>query len=367
MSQSARRDDLLGSDAVGPVDEALTDEPAVVGDRVGGRAGAAGSGSLGDLPLDVEGVAGLPAGATLDGTGDDPRQDEMVGILGFADDGGSRVLDPDRVDAVDDVGPGEAISHVDLRTGKGAGGDEDGDHRESSEDPSHAAPESIDVNLPPWAKRTLIGLAVVLAAVLAFAVFEPIQVLPRIRLAPGFTMVDQSGSNFTSEDGRGAVTLYTFTYGDCGEECASTNQTMSEIATRAADEVDTAAIDLRLVTVSFDAASDAGRLGELATASGADGDLWRWAALAPEHVETVVGSGFRVYVDEQADGGFEFDQTFVLVDGWGVIRGEYQYATLASDADRILRHIGVLEEEIRNSHGVASFAYEAAHVFLCYP
>ena len=223
------------------------------------------------------------------------------------------------------------------------------------------------MNLPRWAKRTLVGLALVLVSVLAFAVFEPIQVLPRIRLAPGFTMIDQSGATFTSEDGRGAVTLYTFTHGDCGDECAATDRTMSEIAARAADEVDMTAIDLRLVTVSFDAASDADRLGDLAMASGADGDLWRWATLAPEHVGTVVGSGFRVYVDEQDDGGFEFDQTFVLVDGWGVIRGEYQYATLASDADRILRHIGVLEEEIRNSHGVASFAYEAAHVFLCYP
>jgi protein SCO1/2 len=212
-----------------------------------------------------------------------------------------------------------------------------------------------------------VGLAVVLASVLAFAVFEPIQVLPRIRLAPGFTMVDQSGATFTSDDGRGAVTLYTFTYGDCADECSATNQTMSEIASRAVHEVDLAAIDLRLVTVSFDAASDRDRLEELAEASGADGELWRWAALAPEHVGTVVGSGFRVYVDEQADADFAFDQTFVLVDGWGVIRGEYQYATLASDADRIIRHIGVLEEEIRNSHGVASFAYEAAHVFLCYP
>ena len=43
------------------------------------------------------------------------------------------------------------------------------------------------------------------------------------------------------------------------------------------------------------------------------------------------------------------------------------FRRLASDADRITRHIGVLAEEIRNSHGVASFAYEAAHVFLCYP
>jgi protein SCO1/2 len=180
-------------------------------------------------------------------------------------------------------------------------------------------------------------------------------------------MTDQSGSAFTSEDGRGAVTLYTFTHGDCVEECSATNETMAEIAARAADEVDMAALDLRLVSVSFDADSDGDRLGDLAEAAGADGELWRYTALAPEHVETVVGSGFRVYVDELDDGGFEFDQTFVLVDGWGVIRGEYQYATLASDADRIIRHIGVLEEEIRNSHGVASFAYEAAHVFLCYP
>jgi protein SCO1/2 len=163
------------------------------------------------------------------------------------------------------------------------------------------------------------------------------------------------------------VTLYTFTYGDCGDECSAANETMAEIAGRAVEEVDMSTTGLRLVTVSFDAASDRARLEALADEAGADGALWRWAALAPEHVGTVVGSGFRVYVDEQADGGFEFDQTFVLVDGWGVIRGEYQYATLVSDADRILRHIGVLEEEIRNSHGVASFAYEAAHVFLCYP
>ena len=44
--------------------------------------------------------------------------------------------------------------------------------------------------------------------------------------------------------------------------------------------------------------------GELAEASGTDGELWRWTSLAPEHVGTVVGSGFRVYVDEQPDGDF---------------------------------------------------------------
>ena len=233
MSDSARRDDLLGADTVGPVDEAFSDEPSVVRDRVGGGAGASGPGSLGDLPLDVEGVSRLRAGSALDGAGDDPREDELVGILGLADDGGSGVLDADRIDSVDDVRPGETVTDVDLGAGNGAGG-EGGAEQKGSEDPSHAAPESIDVNLPRWAKRTLAGLALVLVAVLAFAVFEPIQVLPRIRLAPGFTMIDQSGSSFTSEDGRGAVTLYTFTHGDCGDECAATDRTMSEIAARAA-------------------------------------------------------------------------------------------------------------------------------------
>ena len=62
-----------------------------------------------------------------------------------------------------------------------------------------------------------------------------------------------------------------------------------------------------------------------------------------------------------------FDPTLVLVDGWGVIRGEYKYQTILSDAYKIVRHLGILGEEIRNSSGAASLAYEAAHLFLCYP
>ena len=366
MSQSPGGDDLLGADAVGAVDEALADQPPVVGDGVPGGARAPGAGAFVDLPHDVEGVTRPDAGSALDGPRDDPRDDELVGGLGLPDHRRAGVFDAQGIDAVDDVGTGEPVADIDLGSGNGAGGEQPEAEGEG-EVADHPGAESIDVNMPRWVKRALAGLAVVLVSVLAFAVFEPIQVLPRIRLAPGFTMLDQTGETFTSEDARGAVTLYTFTYGDCGEACADTTRTLAEIAARVPDEVDLSAVDLRIVSVSFDATSDLERLDALAARSGADGDLWRWAALAPEHVPTVVGSGFRVYVDELADGGFEFDQTFVLVDGWGVIRGEYQYATLASDADRIIRHIGVLEEEIRNSHGVASFAYEAAHVFLCYP
>ena len=37
-----------------------------------------------------------------------------------------------------------------------------------------------------------------------------------------------------------------------------------------------------------------------------------------------------------------------------------------SDADRILRHIGVLAEEVQKATGANKLIYEAAHLFLCY-
>jgi protein SCO1/2 len=233
--------------------------------------------------------------------------------------------------------------------------------------PTHAAGESIGIGLPRWSRRLIVVGAVLVAAVMAFAIFEPIQVLPRVRLAPAFAMTDQTGGLWTSDGARGSVSLYAFAYGDCGAVCEPAHATMGEIARRAEDDVDLGTVDLNLVTVSFDPARDAGRLAELAASTGADGNRWRWAVLEKDDVDTVLGAGFRVFAEERDDGSFAFDPAFVLVDGWGVIRGEYRYSTLADDADKLIRHIGILGDELRNSHGATSIAYEAAHVFLCYP
>jgi protein SCO1/2 len=201
-----------------------------------------------------------------------------------------------------------------------------------------------------------------------FALFQPIQVLPRIRIGPGFAMIDSNGDLLTSDSTRGQVTLYNFAYGDCGEECEDIEQTMAEIAKRVQTEVDLGDVDLNLVTVSFDPDRDAGRLGELAAEWGADGETWRWATPTPaDATKTILGPGFGVFYEPNEDGTFDFDPRYVIVDGWGVVRGEYQYTTLTGDADKLVRHIGLLGEEIRNSNGAASIAYEAAHVFLCYP
>jgi protein SCO1/2 len=231
----------------------------------------------------------------------------------------------------------------------------------------HGGAESI-WDLFPKKARVVAAVVLVLAlGAVAFATFQPIKVLPRIRLAPGFSFVDQNGVSFTSDTARGKVVLYSFGYGDCGERCSATYRTLSEIVQRAKTEADLGGAELDIVTVSLDPAADLPHLGEVAAASGADGSGWRWVSGDPDLTKTVVGSGFKVFYEPQPDGSVRFDEAFVLVDGWGVVRGEYRYSTLTDDAAKLVRHIGVLGEELRNSNGVASLAYEAAHIFLCYP
>lgn len=209
----------------------------------------------------------------------------------------------------------------------------------------------------------VVGLLV--AGVMAFAIFEPVQVLPRIRLGPGFSLVDQSGAFYTSENSRGSVTLYSFAPTDCGDRCDAVHETMAEVGERVRSTVDLGEAEFRQVTVALDS-SDPAELAAAASESGADGSEWIWAGAEEPHRKDVVGAGFRVFYDNSG-AETEFDPVFVIVDGSGLIRGEYRYATLAADADRLTRHIGLLGEEIRNANGNAALVYEAAHVFLCYP
>jgi len=218
-----------------------------------------------------------------------------------------------------------------------------------------------------WIIRSVVPVVLLFVAVGAFVVFEPIQVLPRIRISPGYLLMNQDAETMTSEDVRGDIVLYSFTYSECGEECMDIHNTMIEVQSRLG-EIDTGDVDVRFVTISFDPETDTPEvLTEYASRLDADPDVWQFATGDPVHLENVVKAGFEVYYQEHAGGDFSFAPVFILVDGWGVIRGEYRYQTNASDADKIVRHLDVLGEEVRNSHGAASLAYEAAHFFLCYP
>lgn len=218
-----------------------------------------------------------------------------------------------------------------------------------------------------WTKVLLWILAGLLTAVFAFAVFQPIQVLPRIRLAPGFALTESDGTVLTSEDMRGSIVLYHFSYLSCDADCEASESTLAEIIRRA-EGVDLDGNDFEVVTISFDPARDTPELmQQRLTDLGAPDNRHFATASDATLLKTVVGSGFEAWYEEQADGSFDFDPAFVLVDGWGVIRGEYRYQVLADDAARISRHLDLLGQELRNSEGAASVAYEAAHLFLCYP
>lgn len=216
----------------------------------------------------------------------------------------------------------------------------------------------------------------VFVAALAFAIVQPIKVLPRERPAPGFSLTDQAGELYTSETGRGAITLYSFQPLDCTGDCASLTNTMAEVFDRVDAEVDLSEIGFNMVTVAL---ADGPSLDELASGAqraGADGERWSWLGGDWDQVKTLVGAGFGRYFDrvEPGDagvgsvvsGGVTFDPGFVLVDGNGVIRADYRYQTLANDADKLVSHVGLLADEARLSKGAASIAYEAAHLFACY-
>lgn len=354
--------DGLGADVVESVDPESAEEVAVVEDLVGGGSGGSAPTGVGDgFPLDVDGVAFDGAASLEDGPGDDPLHDDVVGVGTRGDGEPAAVVGAHGIDTVYDVGPEDSVLGEFGSGEAGGGDDEQGNHAQSS---AHAAESTSGI--PRIAKAGLAFFGLILVAVLAFAIFEPIQVLPRIRLGPGFSFTDQAGNAFSSDDGRGVVTLYNFAPTNCGEECGVMFETMQEVGRRVVQEVDLGDVDFRMVTVALDT-DDPVELAEAASGTGADGEYWRWAGTGPAHLRDVVGNGFRVYYNADDPSLVDFDQTFVIVDGAGLIRGEYAYATLASDADRLTRHIGLLGEEIRNAEGNTALLYEAAHVFLCYP
>jgi protein SCO1/2 len=212
-----------------------------------------------------------------------------------------------------------------------------------------------------WVGGVLVG------AVAAFAVFQPIKVLPRIRVAPGFALLDQHGDAHTSETGRGVVTLYSFLPLDCDDPaCAETLDTLAEIARRVPAEADLGDTDFRIVTIALADGPAPAELARAATVAGADGEDWVWIGGSLDRVRAAVGAGFRQYFDIDERGEVTFDRGYVLVDGDGVVRGEYRYRTISDDADKIVGQVDSLGVEIRYSSGAAGLAYEAAHLFSCY-
>jgi protein SCO1/2 len=358
-----------------------TNEPSVGVDDVVVTP-ASGRPSRRGLPNRSEVGANLGAGAAKDRARNDPLHVVGVHDVGGENHHGSGVLDSLSVNPVDGVGAGQpdvgVLTHGQI-TGEGAGvehqqerSDSDGptnplhvSHPREGDDFDRIQEEALVI--PRWVKIGGSVMVVFILAALAFAIFEPIQVLPRSGLAPGYSLTSQAGTSVNSESGRGTVTLYTFAPTDCDATCEAMNETMATVRDRVAAEVDLEGTEFRLVTIALNPVSDPQELQVAAAASGADGQTWQWLGGSESEIRTIVGAGFQRFYEIEEDGSIRFDPGFVLVDGAGVVRGEYRYQTLADDSDKITSHVSVLGEEIRYADGAAAIAYEAAHLFLCYP
>ncbi len=220
----------------------------------------------------------------------------------------------------------------------------------------------------------LYGLASLLAlSIVAFNVIRPIVVLPRIAPSPGFALVDSTGQPVTSEDRRGFLTLYSFSYLDCDVQCPQSVDDIAALRVAVAATLP-AGTPLSFVTISLDPENDTpARLATAASAHALPADAPGWLLLTgdPARTRATVGGGFGVYYsppDLQAGDAsprVRFDPRYVLVDHLGIMRAEYRTGT--PDPALIARDVNLLLKEAANSNGVVRLGYEAAHLFLCYP
>jgi protein SCO1/2 len=211
---------------------------------------------------------------------------------------------------------------------------------------------------------SVVGLIIVL--IMGFAIFQPVKVVPRLGLAPGYTLTDQDGARLTSEDMRGAVALYTFGYTHCETGCFPTDSLFRAVQDRL-DEVELGDMPVRFVTVSFDPARDSPAvLREAAAEVGADPARWTFATGEPDDLKTLIGTGFEIYYGPDPDdpNAFEYRPGVFIVDGNGILRREYRWGV--PSVDGLLKDLRVLAREVNAAEGAERLAYEAAHIFACY-
>jgi protein SCO1/2 len=211
-----------------------------------------------------------------------------------------------------------------------------------------------------------LGLLVIpILGAMAFAIFQPIQVLPRISLAPGFSFVDQHGERLTSDDMRGNLTFYTFMHTSCEEPCPNPVEGLKTIES-VVEALETDTLPVEYVAISFDPENDTPeRLAQFAESHGVDTERWHFVTGDERQLKNVIGAGFGVYYEQADDGTFKFDPRIVFVDGWGIRRAVYR--TESPPPEIIERDLNLIMSEFNNSEGLNRIAYEAAHLFLCYP
>lgn len=207
------------------------------------------------------------------------------------------------------------------------------------------------------------GIFIALMAIVYGSLFQ-LDVLPRVALAPGWALEADQGQRLTSDDLRGKITIYTFSYTRNQHPLRRPEPVLQELQHRLADDT-SIETPVRFLTVTIDPEHDTPEaIRQTTDLLDADPDQWWWLRGDPGATEALVREGFGVFYRRQNDGSFQFDPVFVVVDGTGVIRARYRFGI--PEAETLMKDIRSLTREARAANGTARLAYEAAHLFSCY-
>lgn len=157
--------------------------------------------------------------------------------------------------------------------------------------------------------------------------------------APTFSLIDQKGRPFGSEQLKGKPYVAAFIFTHCATGCPMMTQKMAKLQKAVPDA------DVKLVSFTVDPERDTPEvLKQYAKNAGADASRWHFLTGSPEQL-AAVAAGLKAAAVKATDGSDQFihSDRFMLIDGDGQVRGTYRNSEpeamdqLAKDAQKLAK------------------------------
>ena len=165
---------------------------------------------------------------------------------------------------------------------------------------------------------------------------------------PLFTLTDETGGRYGTEQMRGNVSVVSFIFTRCGSSCETRIANLARIQELLKD--DPAWEEVRLVSVSVDPEHDTpGKLEPYGRRVGADPDHWKFLTGDRDRIWKLGKRGFRVATREApgaaGDPVFDSDR-FLLVDRRGNVRGSFDGESAGTPDDLVASVRTLLAESL---------------------
>lgn len=194
--------------------------------------------------------------------------------------------------------------------------------------------------------KKIIGPLIIVAALSYLAIQKkkstteaPINKLPQMGTISSFSLLDQFGGNFGSEELQGKVWVASFMFTRCQGPCPMMSQKMAKLQSAFKDME-----DIVQISISMDPEYDKSEvLQSYASKYHADGNRWKFLTGPKKSIISLAIEAFKLPAGEDPD---VHSTRFVLVDSKGVIRGYYDsldpksLEQLKTDAIRLNQDLG---------------------------